>query len=246
MEKARDLVLSPDQRVRSLWRESGLASTAFHQVWWGLVRLYLGVAHRLRVIGREHLPTEPPFILAGNHSSHLDALVLAAPLSWRLRDQIFPIAAGDVFFVTWAKSVFAALLLNALPLWRKNCGTHALEELRKRLVEEPCSYILFPEGKRSRDGKMLPFKPGLGMLVAQTRVPVVPCYITGAFEALRPETNWPRLGRRITVRVGPALCFEKTDNDRAGWKSVATALREAVEKLAEQGEARIHHENTKA
>jgi 1-acyl-sn-glycerol-3-phosphate acyltransferase len=235
LRPARDLGLPPGQRFRSLWRESGLASTAFHQAWWGLVRLYLGVAHRLRVLGREHLPAEPPFILAANHSSHLDAMVLAAPLSWRLRDQIFPIAAGDVFFETPAMAAFAAGMLNALPLWRKKCGPHALEQLRKRLVEEPCSYILFPEGARSRDGKMLPFKPGLGMLVAQTRVPVVPCHITGAFEALRPETNWPRLGSRITLRVGPALCFEKTENDRAGWMSVAAAMREAVEKLVEQG-----------
>ena len=65
--------------------------------------------------------------------------------------KIFPIAAGDVFFETPAWAAFAAGIMNALPMWRKKFGPHALQELRQRLVEEPCAYILFPEGARSRD-----------------------------------------------------------------------------------------------
>jgi 1-acyl-sn-glycerol-3-phosphate acyltransferase len=73
-----------------------------------------------------------------------------------------------------------------LPMWRKNCGSHALADLKQRLVEEPCGLILFPEGKRSRDGSLGPFKPGLGMLIASTNVPVVPCHVSGAFQAFPP------------------------------------------------------------
>src|SRR5262245_9485206 len=97
--------------------------------------------HRLKVRGRRYLPRRPPFVLAANHQRHLDALVLASPLPWRLRDHIFPIAAGDVFFETPAMSAFSAFFLNALPMWRKKCGPHALLQLRQRLVEEPCAYI---------------------------------------------------------------------------------------------------------
>jgi 1-acyl-sn-glycerol-3-phosphate acyltransferase len=233
LQPARDLGLPPVQRFRSFQRESGLVQTVFHQAWWWLVHGYLSVGHRLKVIGRERIPAEPPFILLANHSSHLDALVLAAPLPWRLRDRIFPIAAGDVFFETPAVAAFAAGMLNALPMWRKKCGPHAMKELRQRLLEEPCAYILFPEGARSRDGKMLPFKPGLGMLVAGTPVPVVPCHLAGTFEALRPETRWPRWGKRITLRIGTPLVFSTSGNHRTAWEEIARTTRLAVEQLAQ-------------
>src|SRR5919106_423405 len=84
------------------------------------------------------------------------------------------------------------LVLNALPMWRKNCGPHALADLRRKLQEEKATFIIFPEGGRSRDGSMKPFKHGLGMLVAETNVPVVPCGLVGAFEALPPDRKLPR------------------------------------------------------
>jgi len=229
---AGDLGLPHDEAFKSLKRESGLISTALHWLWWSFVRLYLAVWHRLRVEGREHLPRNPPFILVANHSSHLDALVLAALLDLRLRDQIFPIAAGDVFFTNPAISAFAALMLNALPMWRKHCGPHALAELKQRLIEEPCCYILFPEGQRTRTGEMLPFKAGIGMLLAGTDVPVVPCYIDGCFQALRPETRWP-VPHRIKVRIGAPLCFGNVQNKRHGWEQVAEDLRAAVTALGQ-------------
>jgi 1-acyl-sn-glycerol-3-phosphate acyltransferase len=71
---------------------------------------------------REKLPAHGPFVLAANHCSHLDALVLDSALKPRHRERAFPMAAGDVFFQTKAISVFSAIMLNALPMWRKNCG----------------------------------------------------------------------------------------------------------------------------
>jgi 1-acyl-sn-glycerol-3-phosphate acyltransferase len=231
LQPARDMGLDPVQRFRSFDRESGLVQTALHQIWWILVRGYLSFGHRLKIIGRERIPTDPPFLLVANHASHLDALVLATPLPWRLRDQIFPIAAGDVFFETPAIAMFAAGMLNALPMWRKKCGPHALQQLRQRLLDEPCAYILFPEGARSRDGNLLPFKPGLGMLVAGTPAPVVPCHLGGTYAALHPETRWPKFGERITLRVGEPLVFHDVANKREGWEQIARATRRAVEEL---------------
>lgn len=231
LQPARDLGMPPVERWRYLQRENGLLSTGLHLAWWSMVRSYLALWHRLSISGQQYIPAQPPFILVANHASHLDALVLASPLSWRLRDRIFPIAAGDVFFQTPIVSAFAAGLLNALPMWRKKCGTHALEQLRQRLVQEPCSYILFPEGARSRDGAMLPFKPGVGMLVAETDVPVVPCYLDGCFRALTPHQRWPR-PRRICLRIGEPLTFAAVPNNRDGWRHIAAAMEECVKSLA--------------
>ena len=115
------------------------------------MRAYLQFYHRLRVEGAEHLPARPSFVMVANHTSHLDAITLAAALPWRLRRFAFPIAAGDVFFETPAVALFSAMMLNALPMWRKSCGSHAMQQLRERLVSEPIIYVLFPEGTRSRD-----------------------------------------------------------------------------------------------
>jgi 1-acyl-sn-glycerol-3-phosphate acyltransferase len=229
-QPARDFELTPVERARSLKRESGIWSTIGHLVWHGLAKTYVKVYHGLSIEGTEHLPAAPPFVLIANHSSHLDAIVLGAALSCRLCDQVFPVAAGDVFFETPALSLFSSQMLNALPMWRKNCGPHALAELKKRLVEEPCGYILFPEGARSRDGSIHRFKAGLGMIVAETAVPIVPCWITGAHQAWPPETRWPR-PRKVRLKIGPPLTFESTPSSREGWERISREAEEAVRRL---------------
>lgn len=228
---ATDLGLPAADRAKSLHRESGLISTGLHIAWWSAVRSYLAFWHRLDVQGVEHIPQQAPFVLVANHASHLDALVLASPLPWRLRDRIFPIAAGEVFFDTPVMSTFAAYFLNALPLWRKKVGSRTLSTLRERLLNEPCAYILFPEGGRSRDGAMMDFKPGLGMLIAETDVPIVPCYLDGCFHALKPGQKWPR-PKRISVRIGPPIHFRDTTNSREGWTHIAAELQKRVGELA--------------
>jgi 1-acyl-sn-glycerol-3-phosphate acyltransferase len=233
LEPARDLGLPLKQRWRSPSRESGLIEAGFQAAWWTLVHGYLSAGHRLHLLGREHLPAEPPFVLIANHASHLDALVLTCSLNWRLRDRVFPIAAGDTFFEKTSQAAFAAGLLNALPLWRHKCGSHSLAELRDRLLQQPCVYILFPEGTRSRNGEMAPFKPGLGLLVAQTNVPVVPCHLDGTFEALPPHRRWPRL-HKITLRIGEPLQFSDAPNEKVGWQEVVRSAEKAVRNVGQR------------
>jgi 1-acyl-sn-glycerol-3-phosphate acyltransferase len=227
---ASDIELSPIERARSLRRESGLFSTAVHLVWQFSTKAFFKLYHRLSVTTERSFPTEPPFVMIANHTSHLDALVLAAALPYRLCDCVFPVAAGDVFFDTPVTSLFSATLLNALPMWRKNCGSHALAELKKRLIEEPCGLILFPEGTRSRDGLLGLFKPGLGMLTAGTAVPVIPCHVSGAFHAFPPAARWPR-PRKILLRIGEPLVFDSVPNRRAGWEEISARTEEAVRRL---------------
>jgi 1-acyl-sn-glycerol-3-phosphate acyltransferase len=226
-DPAKDLGLHGQERLKSLKRESGLIATMGHHAWWCLLRSYLAVYHRLSIEGRENIPPAPPFIMISNHSSHLDTLSLAAPLPAVLRDRIFPIAAGDTFFETPARAAMAALLINALPMWRRRAGRHALDDLRERLIGEPCAYILFPEGTRTRDGSLGRFKPGIGMMVAESAVPVVPCFLEGAYAALPPKKRVPR-PRKLRLRIGEPLVFEEATNDRAGWEAISARCREAV------------------
>src|SRR6185369_2926083 len=221
---------------RSVRRESGLLESFAHHAFFSLLRTYFAIAHRLTITGREKLPVRGPFVLVANHCSHLDALVLGAALTPRHRERVFPIAAGDVFFQTRVTSTFSAIMLNALPMWRKNCGPHALADLRRKLQEERAIFIIFPEGGRSRNGSMMSFKHGLGMLVAETNVPVVPCGLVGTFEALPPERNITR-PVAIKLAIGDPLQFPSTANDRTGWSEVAASVESRVRDLA--GQSRV-------
>ena len=230
---ALDLDLSGTARYRSVRRESGLEESTVRLIWWAAVRLWLLLAHRLEIRGLEHLPAQAPFVLAANHASHLDTLVLASAISLDRRDRVSPIEAGDVFFEKPLCAVFAATALNALPLWRcrRNCGHHALRELRQRLLDRQSIFILFPEGSRRRGEQMQAFKLGLGMLVTQTEVPIVPCYLHGTAEALPPGCLRPRLAK-LHLTVGEPISFAAVVNDRPGWEEVARRSEMAVRDLA--------------
>ncbi len=229
-EPAADHDLPPIAAIRSVKREPGFFNFVTHAAAETCFRAYFKLYHRLKVEGKQNLPRKTPFVVISNHTSHLDALVLKSALPLVAGVHAYPVAAGDVFFDNVASSVLTAAFINALPLWRKKATTHALEELRDRLSRGHSGYILFPEGARSRDGVMLPFKAGLGMLVAGTNIPVVPCYIKGAFEAMPANRTIPR-PRRIRIRVGPAMSFETATADREGWAAVAEASKQAVQAL---------------
>ena len=230
-EPAHDFGLSAKQRRLSLRREVGLESAISCFLWRSITRVYLAIAHRLKISGRENLPANAPFILVANHASHLDAIILGGIVPLRFVGAVFPIAAGDTFFTKRASSIFATAFMNALPIWRKNCGAHSLEDLRERLLKGACVYILFPEGTRTRTGEVAPFKPGLGRLVAGTNIPIVPCYLDGTFAALPASRTVPRW-KKISARIGKPLLFADTTNDRAGWQSLAATVEEAVRALA--------------
>jgi 1-acyl-sn-glycerol-3-phosphate acyltransferase len=228
---ARDTELSPIARLRSHAREVGLAGLAVQGLWRRGVRGYLHLFHRLEVTGRENLPTRPLFVLVGNHTSHLDALSLAATLRGPASRRAFALAAGDTFFTSVRSSAFAAWAVNALPVWRRRTSARDLDGLRQRLAEDELVFILFPEGTRSRTGTMGRFLPGIGALVAGSAVPVAPCFLEGAHACWPAGRSWPRPGK-LRLRIGPPLDFAATPNDKAGWISVARQCEDAVRALS--------------
>ncbi len=235
-QPAGDHGLTYRERNRSLKRENGAIRHLVQRTSWGAFHQYLNTFHHLRIAGRENLPARGPFVLVANHGSHLDTLTLGAALPPSRRGEILPLAAGDFFFRTPVLAAFSAIFLNALPVWRRGCRRKQLQTLRNRLEsqdhENPTAevYILFPEGTRSRDGRMHAFKSGVGYLVAGSRIPVVPCRLTGAFEAWPPRDKWPHQSP-VSLEIGSVVSFEDRPRDRAGWRSVAEDLEHRVRSL---------------
>lgn len=229
-QPARDRDLHGIERHRSLQREHGLAASVARLFWWGTLRVTFRVWHRLRVTGRENLPASPPFVLIANHTSHLDAPLLASLLPAKWRDQVSPVAASDTFFEKRPTAAFAAWFLNALAIRRRGTGAHDLEQMRERLQKDNAVFIIFPEGTRSRTGQLQPFKSGIGRLVAESNVPVVPCRLEGCFQA------WPPGGRFIKptslkITIGKPVTFEDCPDTKAGWNLVAGRLHGCIEDL---------------
>jgi 1-acyl-sn-glycerol-3-phosphate acyltransferase len=231
LEPAKDHGLSGIDRYRSHRREGGLIASGVRLAWWSFLRTSFGTWNRLQIQGREHLPAEPPFVLIANHASHLDALLLTTVLPMRFRDQTFPIAARDVFFESHPVAAFAATVINAIPVYRRAIGGHGLANLRERMLSDPCVLVLFPEGGRTRTGAMTRFKPGIGMLVAGTSIPVLPCHIHGAFEAM-PANRWILRPNKLKIRMGSPHHFSDIPNERSGWEACAERLEHAVGALA--------------
>jgi len=233
LKPAQNIGLPMDQQLKSARREGGLPTATVHLLWHWIARIYLKVFHRLTVLGMENLPCRGPFVLVSNHASHLDSLVLASVVSWRWQSNVFPVAAGDTFFSTRIGGTLSAVVINALPMWRDRACAHGLKDLRDRLSQEQPIYIVFPEGTRTRDGEIGGFRDGIGMLVAGTTVPVVPCFIAGSFRALPHNCRLPRPAR-IELRIGTPITFKDTQNERAGWHEVAGTTEAAVFSLRDQ------------
>lgn len=226
---AEDLDLSLAERLRCFPREPDILVYAARVTIASFLRLWLSTYHRFRIYGAEHLPPGGRYIIVANHTSHLDALCILSALRLSMIHRIFPAAAQDYFFVSLPRLAMAAVVINALPFSRETNIRQSIN-LCKHLLENPDSgnvLILFPEGTRSLDGAIADFKPGIGLLVAGTRIPVVPCYLEGACAAWPKGSRLPR-PRRVTLHIGTPRTYENLKRGRSSCRSIAEDLRNAV------------------
>ena len=224
---ARDLDLHGMDRLASPLRERGLLGAIGQWLFRALAHGYLAVYHRMRVRGRSNLPQTGPLVIVANHSSHLDAVMILASLPRSLRADAHPVSAADMFFRSLPRAGFASVFIDALAIRRGGVGRHQLAQIRERLVDDSCCLIVFPEGTRSRSGEPGRFRHGVGAIVAETAVPVVPCFIDGAYGAMPPGARWPR-PRTVGIRFGAPIRFDGELNRREGWKRIVETLEAAV------------------
>jgi 1-acyl-sn-glycerol-3-phosphate acyltransferase len=162
---------------------------------------------RPRVYGREVFSRLPhPVILVANHSSHLDTptILRALPLKWRQRTAVA--AAADYFYTKRAVANAVALIFNTVPLMRQGGGaSNGATEHVDRLIDQHWNLLMFPEGTRSRSGKLGKMRSGAAAIAQAHDIPIVPIYLKGTHDAMPPGRNWPKrrrfLARRHRVEV---------------------------------------------
>jgi 1-acyl-sn-glycerol-3-phosphate acyltransferase len=185
------------------------------------------VYHRLTIVGRENLPREGSYIIVANHASHLDTPTILSALPLRKLHRVFPAAAKEYFFVTTPRTAIAAIVVNALPFDRYSNIRQSLG-LCRALLDNPGNVLLiYPEGTRTTTGEVGEFKPGISLLLAGRDLPVVPCYLDGAFRALPKGAVMPR-PRKLHLTIGQPRRYTDLRRGKEAAETICHDLREAV------------------
>ena len=174
------------------------AMTAYPTLIAGLCRLGLQSIGRVRVEGLQDLPTEGPLIVAANHVSNADPPFIGGWLSPALgRRPTF--LAKDVLFKGPIGILIRSLGAEPVKTGGSDIGAY---RVAKGILDKGGVVAILPEGTRSFDGVMSQPKPGVSLLATRTGTPVLPVGISGTDELIGREQMLPKIGTRITLRVG--------------------------------------------
>jgi 1-acyl-sn-glycerol-3-phosphate acyltransferase len=191
--------------------------------WFRLARLlckvFCKVFFKMSVYGKENVPDEGAFVLVSNHQSYLDPIFcgihLKRPLYFLARDTL------------WKNKFFGWLIssVNTIPVKMGEADLSAMRKVLSKL-KEGSGVCLFPEGTRTSNGKITPFKGGFGLLCRRGEAAVVPVLVDGAFEC------WPRHKKIfspgcIVVCYGKVITVEqvKKMSDRELAENLSDTLR---------------------
>lgn len=157
--------------------------------------LTLTFLYSVRVLGRRNMPAKGPLLIVSNHQSMLDPLVLGMAarryLRYLARDSLFK------------NRIFAMLIrsVGAVPIDR-DFGKAGLQKTLA-LLDAGWAVLVFPEGERTHDGEIEPFKAGISLLIKRVKAPILPMAIAGAFDAWPRGRALPRLAP-LFLRSNPA------------------------------------------
>ena len=184
-----------------LFRRSADELQIFGRYWGKFICALSGVT--VTIEGVENLATDRTFIFAANHQSQFDIFVLQGYLPFNFRW----LAKKELFQVpVWGPAMKKA---GYIPVDRSH-GRQALKSLEEaaKFIAKGASVIIFPEGTRSRDGKLQPFKAGGMVLAIKAGVELVPVAISGTF-AILPKGSLLLHPGRVVIRIGTPI----TTND---------------------------------
>jgi 1-acyl-sn-glycerol-3-phosphate acyltransferase len=182
------------------------------------------------VEGREHIPPHGAFIFASNHASNLDPPVLALasprPLTFLAKVELFH------------KPIFSRLIrsLGAFPIVRGSRDSKAMVTAVEFLKRGHC-LVVFPEGTRTRTGRMGRIRSGVAVLAVKAGVPIVPAYIEGTFAA------WPKGGKLrrapVRVRIGAPISPAGVADEMKGYSEIVKRLDASLKTLVGDAESRL-------
>ena len=179
-----------------------------------------------KVTGCENIPKKGPFIMVSNHGSYADPAVMGVscctvPITFIAKSELF----DKSLFGRWIKTV------GCISIPRHSGSPRPLRQALEKLKNGGVIGI-FPEGTRSKDGKLQEAEPGVGLLVIKSKVPVIPMYIWGTEKALPIGQNhltkakvFARVGKPVDIRGSESLSDKKEAYAYVG-KKIMEAIAE--------------------
>lgn len=168
---------------------------------WCSYRAVFKLYFRWRVYNAQRVPLKGGVILASNHASFLDPPLVGAGLrrgiNYLARENLFRFPVVGWVLRQW----------QVVPVDRDGGGAAGLRAILDRLLAGG-AIILFPEGTRTRDGRLQPARSGIGLAVIKSKAPVVPVRVFGTFKAYGRHLRIPR-PYRVAVKYGQPMRFEQ-------------------------------------
>jgi 1-acyl-sn-glycerol-3-phosphate acyltransferase len=174
---------------------------------------------RIKVEGGDNVPAAGPVILASNHRSNMDPVLLASalerPVAFMAKAELFVGPLG--WIMRW---------IGQFPVRRGGIDREALRRT-DAVLARGSMLGLFPEGTRG-DGQFSAVHPGLAYIVVRQRCPVVPVAIFGT-ERVRRRFGWLPFASPVRIVVGPAIDLPPSTSDRAGRRAASEVLRQRLQ-----------------
>lgn len=195
-----------------------------------LNKTVMKLCFRLQVRGRENLPHDKQCLIAPNHLSLLDPLVLAAAIPYDILRSTFFAGWTGIAFRNFIFRFFSRLA-QAVPIDTRQAASSLA--FGSAVLERNNNLIWFPEGARSRDGSLQEFKPGISLILSHHDPAVVPVYIKGTYEAMPMGAKFPRF-RKVTVIFGKPVSPRELGNKEKEGEELRDSIRQGLQNKVAQ------------
>ena len=195
-----------------------------------LLKILLIIWNRCSSVWKCKLPDNEHFIVACNHASNLDPVIVGCFFPRRLRY----FAKEELF----TNRLFGAIIraLGAVPVSRQNnaSAAGALKGFMK-LYQEGSDVLIFPEGGRTLDGKLQPLEAGVALIAAHEHAPILPAFIHGSFRSMPPGASFIK-PTKLRITFGEPLRFsDEVYRSKEGRKIIMDSLNDAMKQLEAEG-----------
>jgi long-chain acyl-CoA synthetase len=198
------------------------STSLFYPLHSKLFKSFLKLNNRLKIIGENNVPKKGPFIIAPNHQSYLDGAIVVSGLSTKTLKRTYFYATEE--HVKQPVLKYMAKRNNVILMEKRNLKNSILK--LSEVLKQGKNVIIFPEGSRSFDGDMVPFKKTFAILSKELNVPVIPVCIRGAYGVLPRGSRWIK-PKKIEVEYLKPVMPENGDT----YDSVSDKVRDSIQKV---------------
>ena len=200
--------------------------------------LYDGVLNTT-IDGESNVPQHVNFIVAPNHTSHIDTGLVKKALGKDVAEQTVAVAAADYWFDTKYKRAYMNNFTTLVPIERTGSLRQSLRHVTQ-ILDEGYNALIFPEGGRQESGQIAEFKPIIGYLALNQKIGILPIYIWGTFDAFPKGTIIPKgssIGAKVGAKVGQFLEYDELKTMTEGvpnteaYRLIAARVQHEIENM---------------